>query len=479
MISKIIKRWLFNKPVYDFILFISLCSIVTFSACKKLVDIAPPVTQPDAKIIYSNNESAISVLTGLYKRMSELDGVTSGTGGISIITGLTGDELKAYVTDDPLLGEAYTNSLSSLNAPFWSKLYNYIYTTNSVIDGLGKYEGVDASVKTRLIGEAKFMRAFFHFYLVNLFGDVPIVTSIDYKENSKLIRSSTSDVYIQIINDLKDASEDLASEYSGIDLTTVSNERIRPNKWAAKALLARACLYSGQWKDAELYATEVINQSTFYQLTKLDDVFLSNSLEAIWQIQPTTPEYNTWDGYVFNIVDVPDYDHPVAIQEGLYNDFEDEDMRKIKWIKIVNGFICPYKYKIGQSSEQIENLMVLRLAEQYLIRAEARLHLNVISGANSACEDLNVIRNRAGLNNYTSTNATDVLEKIVHEKKVEFFSEWGARWFDLKRWELIDKVMAVVSQEKESMWNKNWALFPIPLESAIKRNPGLKQNDGY
>jgi hypothetical protein len=119
--------------------------------------------------------------------------------------------------------------------------------------------------------------------------------------------------------------------------------------------------------------------------------------------------------------------------------------------------------------------MMLRLAEQYLIRAEARGQQNNISGAQA---DLNVIRNRAGLPNTTAATQSDLLSAILHERQVELFTELGQRLLDLKRTNNVDNVMRVVTPLKGGTWNSNWQLYPVPV-SDIQKNPALVQNSGY
>jgi hypothetical protein len=116
--------------------------------------------------------------------------------------------------------------------------------------------------------------------------------------------------------------------------------------------------------------------------------------------------------------------------------------------------------------------MVLRLAEQYLIRAEARAEQNELTGAAS---DLNIIRMRAGLNPTTATSQADILTAIQHERRVELFTEWGHRWFDLRRW---GTAVPLLSSEKPNSVTEDDLLYPVP-QSEISVNSNLTQNPGY
>jgi len=157
------------------------------------------------------------------------------------------------------------------------------------------------------------------------------------------------------------------------------------------------------------------------------------------------------------------------------------------WINVntVNGksYYYPYKYKATSTplvnnvyAPPTEYLMVMRLAEQYLIRAEARAQQNNIGAAQS---DLNIIRKRAGLSITTANDKNSLLTAIWHERQIELFSEWGHRWFDLKRTGTADILMSVICQRKGGVWNPEWKLYPIYFNE-LQVNPNLAPNNpGY
>jgi hypothetical protein len=381
----------------------------------------------------------------------------------------------------PTFSQFFENALNSSNVPFWQELYNEIHVANAVLEGLSASGGVTAKVRGQLTGEAKFMRAFFLFYAVNLFGDVPLVTTTNYQVDNTITRMPKAQVYLQLIQDLKDAQSLLSDNF--LDAAgNPTSQRVRPNRGAATALLARAYLYNGNWDSAEVQASLVIDHSLLYSLDTLNGVFLKNSTESIWQLQPNQPGYNTFDAYYFVLSSLPGTGNGcVAVSTNLLNVFEQGDNRLVNWIGIftadsVNYYYYPNKYKVYIQNQPVtEYLMVLRLAEQYLIRAEARARLGNIGGAQA---DLNKIRFRAGLPYTSSGNQLSLLASILHERQVELFTEWGHRWFDLKRTGNVDGIMSLVTPLKNGSWNPDWALMPLPL-SEIKINPNLKQNPGY
>jgi len=170
----------------------------------------------------------------------------------------------------------------------------------------------------------------------------------------------------------------------------------------------------------------------------------------------------------------------VYLSPFLINSFELNDLRKIKWTNSVtiNGttYNYPYKYKSAVNGSPVsEYLMVLRLAEQYLIRSEARAQQNKINEAKS---DLNLVRARAGLPNTTANDKLSLLSAILNERQIELFTEWGQRWFDIKRNSSVDSIMTIVTPQKGGTWTSYSQWYPIPY-SDIFNDPNISQNAGY
>lgn len=483
--------------------------IMTQFSCKKLVEIAAPSGSIAENNVYTTDQTAIAVLSGIYRSINTapehpFQGSFQGNKSFSVFTGLSSDELSLYsgVTDDIYLGY-YRNTLSAVMPPvsgseFWPLLYNYVFRCNAAIEGLNASSTLTLVIKQQLLGEAKFMRAFIYFYLVNMFGDVPLALTTDYKANALLSRVPEAQVYQQIIADLQEAESLLSSQYLDASLLKTTAERLRPNKWTAAALLARVYLYTGEYAKAEEQASSVINQSSLYNLVPLNNVFLKNSREAIWQIQPIAFDFNTEDARTFIIpatgpTDVID-GNPVYLSDHLLAAFEPNDQRAVygNWIDTtiyetgsmaLDTIAYPFKYKINTSpgvvsaTDMTEYFMVLRLGEQLLIRAEARAQLNNTSGAQS---DLNAIRSRAGLPSTTANDKSSLLAAVLHERQVELFTELGHRWFDLKRTGNVDAVMSLATPTKAngSPWRSYQQLYPLP-QSDINTAPNLKQNPNY
>jgi len=474
----------FIKLLLAFIIFL-------FSACQKFISVAPPVTSITSTSAYASDATAAAVLTGIY---TDISGTLSTSVNkfrfLSLYAGLSADEFTLWtnITDNQGL-LYYTNALISspnltVGGDFWSSLYPYIFTCNSAVEGLNQPATLTPAVRKQLLGEAKFMRALFYFYLVNLYGDVPLALGSDYEVNRKLPRSPSAEVYKQIILDLQSADSLLSPEYLDGSLLSTTSERVRPTQAAATALLARVYLYMGDWVNAEASATAVISNPAYSLETDLNSVFLSNNNEAIWQLQPVIFGDNTEEARIFIIPPTGPsddfYTNPVYLSKNQLAAFEPNDNRRVNWVdsSIVSNdtFYYPYKYKVNAIGSPVtEYLTVLRLAEQYLIRAEARTQQNEIIGAQI---DINAIRSRAGLQNTIASDQSSLLTAILHERQVELFTEWGHRWLDLKRAGTVNSVMSIVTPQKGGTWNTNWQWYPLPY-SDLQNAPQLKQNSGY
>lgn len=473
---------------------VNLCFalILLSTSCRKMIKVDAPYTTTNAGNVFKEDGNAISSLTGIYTQMSSSAPFT-GNNSISMFAGLSADELTLFSGVTTANFNAYYNNALIANeaqnygSEFWSQLYGLVYICNAAIEGLEGSTSLTLSIKQQLLGEAKFLRGFYYFYLVNLFGDVPLVLTTDYKINASLARSSKDQTYQQIILDLDEAEDLLSDNYLGPTLLNTTLERVRPNKGAAKALLARVYLYGKNYLKAEELATDVINNTSLYSLLPaLDKVFLKNSQEAIWQLQPVVSGRNTEDARTFILTTsgpTANTDRPVYLQAIWLKNFEDKDQRKIKWIDSVVAtgsgikYFFPGKYK-NNTANVTEYLMMLRIGELYLIRAEARAQLDKIIESK---EDVDAIRKRAGLGNAVANDKAALLNLILHERQVELFTEMGHRWLDLKRTGKVDDVMTVHTPLKSNgvvQWQSYQQLYPISFND-IQRGVNISQNPQY
>ncbi|HRO46339.1 RagB/SusD family nutrient uptake outer membrane protein [Agriterribacter sp.] len=445
--------------------------LLTTSSCRKFIEVEPPIDKLSAEVVFTDVETATSAVTGIYTNMLVTLPVIS-SGGVTVYTGLTSDELYSSNTTSTTLAEFASNAISPGNSvlknDFWQKGFNLIYHANACTEGLENNTYLPVQVRDQLLGEVYLCRAFIYYYFVNLFGDVPLLLKTDYQENQKAARTATTTVYGQIITDLKNAQALLGTSYP-------TNERVRPNKWAATALLAKVYLILGQWTLAEQESSSIINSGDYSLEPDPNNVFLATSNEAIWQIMPTRG-YNTTEGLTFIPANWSSGPPNFPLTDYLISSFETDDLRKSSWVssKTVQGqtYYYPHKYKIGAYGQPVtEYYMVFRLAEQYLIRSESLTWQQKIDKAKN---DLDIIRKRAGLPDTPASTTEELLAAMAHERRIELFAEWGNRWIDLKR----TKKSADVLSPIKAGWQPTDTLFPIPLEE-IQRNPSLAQNPGY
>lgn len=449
-----------------------LCFLLILSACDSFVEVDLPKSQLTNTAVFDSYETANAALMNIYAKIRDTGILTGVNTGISNELGNYTDEITAYGTASNSSMPFYNNALlptSSIIAGYWNSTYNQIYAANALIEGMENSKNLSVEEKKRLTGEALFIRALAHFYLVGLFGDIPYIKTTDYRQNTTVVKTPSTAVYQNISNDLQNAILLLSENYN-------SPDRIRPNKLACKALLARVYLYLKSYTEAANEASAVLNQTGVFSLEQdPSKVFLITSKETIWQLQSVSAGQNTKEGSIFIFQAGPPT--TIALNPVLVNSFNVGDLRKTNWIKSVSKGISTwyhaFKYKEqNTTAASKEYSIVLRLAEQYLIRAEARAYQGDLIGAK---EDVNKIRNRAGLAQTAASTKEEIFNAIMQERRWEFFTEHGHRFFDLKRFNRLDTELAPI----KAGWNSSDSLFPIP-QNELSTNPNLgSQNPGY
>lgn len=469
--SKITNQFL--KLGLGLILLVGLASLFS---CEDFVEAELPNSQINGETVFENTGTATVAMTYIYAQLRDNVLIHGKPNGIEFLLGHYTDEMDLFSTSLQNVDFFYKHTVLPSDATvssLWSGAYNLIYASNAVIEGLDNSVSIPQGEKDQLMGEALFARAFIHFYLVNLFGDVPYVTTTNYQENTQASKIPIVQVHENIILDLLEAKDLLPDTYFSI-------ERTRPNKGVASALLSRVYLFTQDWDNAQAESTSLITNTGLYALENdLAKVFLKESTSTIWQFKPsaTADTNNTLEGFFF-IFDVGP--PPIAALSSTFiTAFEPGDNRFTNWVGsatdagMTDTWYYPFKYKEGNSTEPSKEFTILfRLAEQYLIRAEARAHLGNIIGAQ---QDLNIIRIRAGLGNTSANTMNDLLDAILQERQVELFTEFGHRFFDLKR---TGKADAVLSPVKPG-WEPKDVLLPIPEQELLVNPNLLPQNDGY
>lgn len=443
--------------------FYGIFLIVLLCACSKMVDIETPKNQLTTDKIFKDSTSVKAALYNVYVSLEKTHYPASN----KYLSNYT-DELLS--TANPDWNNSRLSALTGTHNSNWAALYNAIYQCNMLLEELPKTVFQPAFVK-QITAEALFLRAYCNFYLVNLFGFVPLLTATNVNENSIAKQSDSTRVYQHLLKDLLLAKELMSS---------TNNTKIRVGKDAIIAFLAKIHLYQRNWLSAEQLSNDLINSGKYTPLVVPELAFKANSKESILQ-------FASQNGFVAeataiipaNSTTIPPY-HFTA---GFYNSFEQGDLRRANWMAmntvtlggLSTSYYYPFKYKNRTlNTSTPEDLIVFRIAEQYLIRAEARAQLGRLTGAASALEDLHVIRQRAGLIPLNLINKQQILDAIYEERRHEMFFENADRFMDLKRSGRLNDVM----QKDKPTWIKSSSLLPIPTAS-INANPNLKQNEGY
>jgi starch-binding outer membrane protein, SusD/RagB family len=342
----------------------------------------------------------------------------------------------------------------------WAAIYDGINVANNVIVKVPEMTDMTDIEKNEALGELYFLRALNHFNLLNYLGPIPLkikpTTDVD---NLNAARNPVDQVYAQIISDLT---------FAELHLNKSNSLKIRATKYAATALLARVYLYKGDFNLAYEKADDVIKNGGYILPAKFADVFSADgSAETIFEVDFSEVDRNRIAEY--NFPKTLNGRREVAPTLSLINAFETGDERDTVSIKYSGT--NAYANKYNDLSKGADNVIVLRLAEMYLIRAESEAHKTNADIA-SIIDDINVIRSRADLGGTTALSISELLSAIEKERRVEFAFE-GQRWFDLVRTKRATEILPTVT-------NLNKTLFPVPLsELQTNNSPEMIQNPGY
>jgi hypothetical protein len=433
---------------------------VFLSSCKKLATADMPPNQLTEDKVFSDTTSVNAAIAGLYIQLATVDA------NLVRNIGLYTDELKTTAVSASNT-EFSNSSLTVTNASvlsIWQNLYSTIYKANEMISALNQPTSISIQAKKTALGESRFIRGYCYFYLTRLFGDVPLVLTTNTQVNAKLAKTSSSIVLQHVITDFDASKNLLTTDYP------LGNGKTIANNYTALAYLSEACLEAGQYARADSAASAVINSGKYSLLADLTKVWTENNDEAILQL---------WNQNGFSPLNLITLSGIPAnqITSSLFAAFTINDNRKAAWMGniVASGttYYFPYKYRqrTVTSGSNGEYTTYMRLAEVYLIRSEAKARNGDLSGALS---DINVIRNRAGLLSLTLNTKADLLNANLHERQLELYYEAGDRFFDLKRFGLLDQTLSSL----KPLWKSTARFFPIP-QTEILNDPNLTQNQGY
>jgi len=480
---------------------------------------------PTETSFYKTQQDAIYAINAAYSTAQKLELYSSN---LEYVYDLRADDMEGTGNltkygDFPTL-EAFTlNSTFSFGYGYWRFLFEGVFRCNILLD---KVEGItftDASRKQSIIGEAKFLRGFYYYHLVNNFGDVPLFTSAVEQSEVAVGRTPKAQVYDQIISDWQDATTSLptAQEWG-------KDNAGRASKGAAQAFLGKLFLFLGRYQEAKNELGEVISSGQYSLVKDYYSNFTEeneNNLESVFEIQYAPTPGDVWsggqsndsgsEGNLYHFL----YGNPqggsgwnIQPSDQLVNEFEPGDPRKDATVYYQGGvdFIDgdgkpkPWDLPVGQYGNrkyfknsptnvfagQGTNIRVMRYSDVLLMYAETLLETG--SPLTEVLGYINQVRARVGMPDYPTAEypantAQEVFQILMHERMVEFGGE-QLRWLDLVRWDnngKIDMTPFVKTptndpDRKRPAFNKAiHKVLPIPQQE-LDINPKLgPQNPGY
>lgn len=441
------------------------------SSCKKHLDPSPVNFVSDADPIFDATSSQ-TALRAVYRQLG-----SSGYYGENYVTlGYfpTGD-VKNLTTGGAanLVNVNFRADDANFNAA-WVAIYLTINRANNVITRVPAVQDptfTDAA-KNQIIGEAKFIRALAYFDIARAWGGAQIIltptTSID--NIPKVKRSTQAQTYDQVEKDLNEAEAVLPDAVN----------RIRATKRTVWALKARLYLYRQQWDKAEEYASKLIASSD-YELIKPFSAWFTNDVvttrESIFELQFSAINPSTIRQQMQHPTNGGTYRYaPTDKFVQLLNDPAVSGGRNALIGKVVQSGTTLWFGNLYYRKNSTDPAYIFRIAEMYLIRAEARAQLNNLSAVNGALADLNKVRDRAGILPSTAVTQSEILLAIENERRVEF--AWEAhRWFDLARTGRAKVVLEAIDPNIKV--DAHEYLFPIPVTQIQLDRENLDQNPVY
>jgi hypothetical protein len=455
-----------KKDLYSFTkIILSFYAVISLISCSDFLEVEPLQSVSD-ELAITDKASLNTAIRGAYRHLSS-DGYY-GQSYVYLGYVQSGD-VKYQVFNSP--SEFEFRAEDGLYASAWSAIYRTINITNHVIAKTPEIidNGLTQAERNTILGEAHFIRALAYFDLARAWGGVPIKTqpTTDIDEDANLTRSTLEQTYDFVLSELIEA-ENLLSE---------NVNRIRATKYTVWALRARYHLYRGEWERAVDYSTRVINSPNFKLLYPYNSWFadgIVQSEESILELVYSSINPNP----IFAVAGLTPKGgayryRPEDATVDILTNSETGGGRRALLDSVTQSGETLYAVGLYYRKPATDPSYVLRIAEQYLIRAEANAQIGLAENLSDAIDDLNAIRNRADLANTLATTKEEILDAILAERRLEFL--WEAhRYFDLTRTgklkEEIEKLKPVTIQDHQY-------LLPIPLGEVM--NGGLEQNPGY
>lgn len=495
----------------------SLIMLSCFS-CKYLLN-EDPRGILSANQFFTTEEECLRGVLGVYSHLNNprnlnlINTLTLGTDEIMMPIPIPGGTIHSVYVQTTSDSRTYE---------YWLFLYEGVRDANLVINRISNAP-IDEAEKNKLVSEAKFLRAFYYYYLVILFGDVPYWTEELVIEDVATLGKSPADMILAgLITDLDEAENFLPE-------TTFGANGSRITKWTAKMLKAKIYLWMEDWNGAKAESEAIVTNSPHRILPNFGDVFRASNErndEIIFAVEYVKGVFNSgrtlqWRPsapFERNVANPGWFDgiSGYAFLQSFVDSYEEGDIRKkytvlnelngerMNWNWVLKVLMVPLPADdplIDVAERRLQSDLdeiYMRLADTYLILAEAENEAN--GPTETAFNAINVVRNRAGLANLEGLSQEQLRQAIREDRGKELAGEAVGRKQDLIRWGiLVETVKNLPAEEEVAIQNnpdlsegyKNKIRFdlqgmaerieekhtfiPIPFDE-INKNPNLEQN---
>lgn len=472
-------------------IFIILFSSVILPGCSKdFLDVEPP-SQLTGASYFRNEEDAAAIVTAAYKPLT-------ATSDLAKISEAPLKDIVIFNTQGLNLDSWSFDANDAIIDRVWQNDYEGVFRANLIIQEVGKIK-MDETARDRMVGEGRFLRAYYYWQLTTLFGEVPLITEADPSDPKKAAvgKSSVDDIYNLIIDDLKQAIDVLPVSYDSKNAGHVT-------KGAAEALLGKVYLYAKNYPLAEEALHNVITSNTYQLIPDFSQLLITdNNAESLFEIQfadiagqgsdRVVNDYPQGQGGYANLlpsqalVDAfEDYSGSTAINGKdprlFYSIFREGDPYDAVSPEFKQAWTpTGYARKKGMfpvirqnNSNSGRNFPLIRYADVLLMYAEAA---NENDHPAEAIDAINEVRQRVGMPDlptaqFPTGSKSEIFAAIVHERQVELAFEYH-RLNDLRRWGLAEQQLGSVGYQ-----SPRHRYFPIPQQE-LNTNPQLTQNEGY
>ena len=477
-----------------------LTALAATISCDSFLDPKPnDILAPEN--FYKSSTDAIAAVNGVYEANKWNHWL-----GLWYMTDVASDDINAspnFGSDGHRFARYTFDATEGTIAGIWGGRYGLINRANAVLDRVPGIQ-MDETLKARLLGEARYLRATAYFDLVRFFGDVPLIEhEVKSLTGLDVSRTPAADVYGLIISDLQAAIPALPATYSSAELgrvtsgaaqTLLAKVYLTKRDWANAAAQTGAIIQSGQyelnavWKDNFRIATEIINPESIFEVNY--DATLDPGAGSIMNLFSLPEGFPGGDAYGLMFL-TPSLVGSYAAndQRGNHGTFmispyTDALNRTTTWSVPQGAAFDKYLDETSSQNmnsrswvQQDNNWVVLRFADVLLMHAEA-VNEGGPAGPMSATAALDSVRKRAGIGPTTAVGQAALRDAIRAERRKEFVFE-GHRWFDLSRWNILDAALRAKQTEMGySVIGARSNLYPIP-QSEIDINPKLTQNPGW